>query len=483
MSDTEVRKNEVRRAELWKSWEGRVVDGKFTLRRLLGASEHSGVFLTQRQSSQKAAIKLIPADAKEADTQLARWRKAAQISHPHLLAGYESGRCQMDGAAYLYLLMEYADEDLSQILPHRGLTPGEAADLLPPLLDALSYLHAKGLVHGRVKPSNVLAVGDQLRLAADHITSSNELSSPQRRDVYDPPEAAAGIVSPAGDMWALGVTLVAAMTQNVPYSAELTARDPVAPEKMPEPFRGIARECLHLDPKRRSTVSDVQARLRPAARSVPAAPEPAPASEPRLRRGPIAAMVLALAVIVGVIVIYSRGKSTPPAAPAADQPAQQTSSAPQSSASQNTQPPVSPTTQPAAQAPAAQIESKPAPTPPAPLAAPPPREQKSPAASGTAGNGVVHQVIPEVPRSARNTITGKIRVVVRVEVDSSGKVTNATLASPGPSRYFAGLALRAAQGWEFAPAEVNGQPADGTWMLRFHFGRGGTQVSPERVSR
>src|SRR5271168_1221491 len=177
MSDTEVRKNEIRRAELWKSWEGRVVDGKFSLRRLLGASEHSGVFLTQRQTSQKAAIKLIPADAKEADAQLAHWRAAAHISHPHLLAVYESGRCQMDGVAYLYLLMEYADEDLSQILPHRGLTPGEAADLLPPLLDALSYLHAKGLVHGCVKPSNVLAVGDQLRLSSDHIAPSSEVNN------------------------------------------------------------------------------------------------------------------------------------------------------------------------------------------------------------------------------------------------------------------------------------------------------------------
>jgi|HubBroStandDraft_6_1064221.scaffolds.fasta_scaffold02179_7 TonB family protein len=474
MSDTEVRQSEVRRTELWKSWEGRVVDGKFTLRRLLGASEHSGVFLTQRQSSQKAAIKLIPAATKEADAQLAHWRAAAQISHPHLLAVYESGRCQMDGAPYLYLLTECADEDLSQILPHRGLTPGEAADLLPPLLDALSYLHGKGLVHGRVKPSNVLAVGDQLRLSSDHIAPSIELSNgAQRRDVYDPPEAAAGIVSPAGDMWAVGVTLVAAMTQNVPFSAELSPRDPVAPEKMPEPFRGIARECLHLDPKRRCTVADVQARLQPAARSVPAAPEPAPTPQRGLRRGPIA-LGLALIVIVGIIVIYSRGKSTAPAAPA-DQPAAQTSSAPPST-SQNSPPASSSASQPAPQTPAAQTETKPTPAPPAPQPAAPRQRQRPSAASGADGNGVLHQVIPEVPRSARNTITGKIRVVVRVDVDASGKVTNATLSSPGPSNYFAGLALKAAREWEFAPAAS-------TWSLRFYFGRRGTQVSPERSSR
>ena len=47
--------------EAWKTWEGRTVDGKFPLRRWLGGSDHSAVFLTDLGGSQKAVIKLIAA--------------------------------------------------------------------------------------------------------------------------------------------------------------------------------------------------------------------------------------------------------------------------------------------------------------------------------------------------------------------------------------------------------------------------------------
>jgi len=54
--------------------------------------------------------------------------------------------------------------------------------------------------------------------------------------------------------------------------------------------------------------------------------------------------------------------------------------------------------------------------------------------SSVAGIGVLHQVLPDVPESASDTIQGTIRVNVRVNVDSSGNVVEADLTSPGPSR-------------------------------------------------
>ncbi len=296
-------------AEVWKTWEGRVVDGKFPLRQLVGGSDHSAVFLTERpgHGSQKFALKLIPADAGDADRQLVRWRAAAQLSHPHLIPIYETGRC---GLTLLYLVTEYAEEDLSQILPQRALIPGEVTDMLPPLLDALSFLHGRGFVHGRIKPSNILAVGDQLKLSADQITSvSDPNATRRRRDVYDAPETAAGIVSPAGDLWSVGATLVAALTQNVPLVAEESQGDQVLTANIPEPFRGIARECLHLDPKRRCSIADIMRRLHPAARSVPAEPEAVVPVQRSGKRGPMAAAALVVALLVGVIFFYSRGKS------------------------------------------------------------------------------------------------------------------------------------------------------------------------------
>ncbi len=450
--------------EDWKKWEGRV-DAKFPLRQWLGGSDHSAVFVTERPGqSQKVAIKLIAADA-DADKQLTRWRAAAQLSHPHLMRIYEAGRCRLDGEQLLYLVMEYAEEDLSQILPQRPLAPAEVTDLLPPLLDALAYLHGKGFVHGRVKPSNVHAMGDQLQLSADQIVSFSQPNpAPRRRDVYDAPETAAGIISPAGDVWSIGVTLVAALRQNVSFDgtfdgtsdgtvdADAGASSHTDPDpNLPPPFRGIARECLHLDPKRRCSIADIQARLQPAGRSVPAEPEAPPPPRRPVKRWPIVAALL-VAAIIGLIVFFSRGKSTSTPAPA----------------------------------PAASTEQSPALTQPAAAPAPatqtPVHEPEAPPKKAVASPGaVVHQVLPDVPPSARNTITGTVKVNVRVEVDPSGKVTAAKLANPGPSKYFAGLALKAAERWEFSAPVVDGAPTASKWLLQFRFKRGSTQVSPERV--
>ena len=435
---------------LWKTWQGRIVDGKFPLRQWLGGSEHSAVFLTERpgQPSSKAAIKLIAADGAEADRQLSRWRSASQLSHPHLMRIYESGRCRLDASSLLYVVMEYAEEDLSQILPQRPLAPAEVTDLLPPVLDALSYLHSKGFVHSRIKPSNVLATGDQLKLSADQIVATTETNSARRRrDAYDAPETAAGIVSPAGDIWSVGVTLVAALTQNVSFAEQQSPNDPDPPASVPEPFRGIARECLHLDPKRRCSIAQIQARLQPAARSVPApAPQTLPQPRSALKRGPIAAAVLVV-LLIALVVFFSRGKrGTPTASPTTEQTAPQNATIPK----------------------------------------PNPALRASTAGStrsSAAGGEIVHQVVPDISRSSRNTISGTIKVTVRVEADPSGKVRTAKLKTAGPSRYFAEQALKAAQHWEFAPPQVDGQSMPSTWLLQFRFKRSGTQASAERLTR
>jgi TonB family protein len=446
------------KVEDWKMWEGRVVEGKFPLRQWLGGSDHSAVFLTERpaQATQKFAIKLI-ASGGDAERQLSRWRSAAQLSHPHLIRIYESGRCQMDGTPLLYVVMEYAEEDLSQVLPQRALAPAEVNDLLPSLLDALSYLQGKGWVHSRIKPSNVLAVGDLPKLSSDQVAPPSESGGAgNRRDAYDAPESAAGIVWPAGDLWSVGATLVTALTQNPPFEGEASQADPSVPKAIPEPFRGIARECLHVDPKRRCSVEDILARLQPSARSVPEeARKPAPPVREVNRRFVAAGLLLAV-VLVGLIVFYSlhsHGKTAPP---------------PDASTTESTPQP-SPPTGPAA-------------APPAAVAAPPEAAQPSRNASSSPG-GVQRRVLPDVSRSARNTISGTIKVVVRVDVDTSGKVTAARFDSAGPSKYFSNLALKAARDWEFSAPVAHGQPAASTWLLKFRFQRSSTQVDPERVSR
>ena len=209
---------------------------------------------------------------------------------------------------------------------------------------------------------------------------------------------------------------------------------------------------MHVDPKQRCSLDDIRARLQPAGRSVPVEDrelvnEPSEKSRLPLFAIPLVIIVIALAAWG---LFHSRGTNPAPA-PAAD----------------NSQP----------TAPAGTSAATPAPTNPVPA-----QPAKKPTAAGGSGT-VSHQVMPDIPQSAKNTIHGTIKVVVRVEADSSGKVTSAKFKSSGSSHYFAGKAMSAAEKWEFTPPEVNGQPVASTWLVQFHFRRSGTDASSQRVSR
>src|ERR1700757_4814352 len=158
-------------SEIWTRWQGHVINGMFPLGRFLGSSDHSGVFLTAcaARYPTEVAVKLVPTNRALAEAQLPRWKRAGGLAHPHLLRLLEWGGCQLDGLPYLYAVMEYADQTLAQLLLHRALTDDEALEMLLPTLDALAFLHGRNLVQGQLKPTNILVVGDHLKLASDPI--------------------------------------------------------------------------------------------------------------------------------------------------------------------------------------------------------------------------------------------------------------------------------------------------------------------------
>jgi TonB family protein len=266
----------------------------------------------------------------------------------------------------------------------------------------------------------------------------------------------------------LGAMLVEALTQSPPFSPETAPRDRGVPASVPEPFRGIARECLHDDPKRRCSIADIKARMQPAARSVPDQTPLIAAPTPRRNDQSIWRLLIPIAIllifVLGVRALYKAYSQKP----SADAPSK-TEAPPVASE------PVKPT--PAAQSALPAKE-------PAAVPAPPVRRTPAPSKKTAATPGeVLLRVVPDVPRSAKNTISGTIKVETRVEVDSSGKVKAVKLASAGPSKYFAGLAEKAARQWQFSPLDASGKAADSTWLLKFHFKRTGTQVDASRVSR
>jgi TonB family protein len=106
--------------------------------------------------------------------------------------------------------------------------------------------------------------------------------------------------------------------------------------------------------------------------------------------------------------------------------------------------------------------------------------QNQVAQNGADQNEGIHQVLPEVPQKARDTIRGTVRVSVKVSVDPTGHVADAALDTPGPSRYFANLALKAAQQWTFGTATGSDANTVREWILNFAFSPIDTQVRSVR---
>jgi len=110
----------------WKLCEGELAGGKFPLERYLGGSEGSAVFLT-RFASKRAAIKLVLAGQEQAGGVVERWNRTGKLHHPHLVRIFAVGTWALAGMPLAYLVMEYAGENLAEVLRERPLTPDETA--------------------------------------------------------------------------------------------------------------------------------------------------------------------------------------------------------------------------------------------------------------------------------------------------------------------------------------------------------------------
>src|SRR5271170_5062514 len=101
-----------------KHWEGLVINGEFRLREYLGGSDHSAVFLTDLydRDSHTAAIKIVAADSPSGDVLLDSCDQAASLSHANLIHILTAGRAQIDGANVVYVVTEYAEENLAQVI-------------------------------------------------------------------------------------------------------------------------------------------------------------------------------------------------------------------------------------------------------------------------------------------------------------------------------------------------------------------------------
>ena len=444
-------------AEFWTRWEHQVVNGVFPLRRLLGCSDRAAVFLTEHKAKNlpNAAIKLVRTDGLGAKAQLDQWKAAAALSHPHLVSLFDIGRWRPGRREFVFVVMEYAEQTLDQILGRRALSPDEVREMLPSTLDALAYLHRNELVHGRLRPSNFLAVNDQLKLASDNIgAAGRSVNGSLRISWYDPPELNDSGASAAGDVWGFGMTLVQALTLGTPEWPDQRSETASLPANLPTPFVGLARRCLSRTPDNRPTVVELEAPFKSALRAnsnssstadAPTLPRPAPqkklAAAPsrsrRKRNLMLVGAAASLLIAIGWVRLSDTSQADAQSMAAAALPV------------------------------AAPVILEPEPEPfdsVVPSATEPPVEAEIPP------NAVVHEVKPAVPQDLSEKIRRPIDVSLRVLVDPSGDVMAALMEDPGRNKSLARLADQAAREWKFAETQ---QQDPRVWLLKFEFTREG----------
>lgn len=277
--------------------------------RLLGQGGMASVFLARERALKRlVAIKVLDPDLGASPIFRSRFEREAQtaaaLQHPHIVPIYRVG----DGGGLSYYAMGYVEgESLADRMRGRGrLEFDETRRITREVAQALGAAHRRGIIHRDVKPHNVLieresgrvmvtdfgiasvAVPDARAAEGEALTAAGMVMGTPR---YMSPEQATGErdLTPASDLYALGVMLYEMVSGHYPYRlgeppnfllAHLTADTiPLLTRvgDVPDDLDRIAGRLLQKAPERRfAAAEDVVAEL--------GSPEPTPEFNPARRR-------------------------------------------------------------------------------------------------------------------------------------------------------------------------------------------------------
>lgn len=258
--------------------------GSCHVEQLLGRGRLSAVYLARQSPMQRPVALttfLLPASfsAQARERFLARFRHEAaalvSLEHPHILPIYEYG----EQYGYPYLATPYVTEgSLAGTLKQQGrYTPAAMLDVLQPICSALAYAHSRGVIHGTLKPANVLLrEGERLQVAGFGLVRILEVRGIEQTDSpyahllnvagtflgspeYVAPECVEGQLPDArSDIYALGVLLFELLSGRPPF----TGSNPIetAMQHIHLPLPSLRALCPTISPDLESVVYRALAR-------------------------------------------------------------------------------------------------------------------------------------------------------------------------------------------------------------------------------
>ena len=277
-------------------------------------------------------------------------KAAASLSHPHVASVFDFGEYDDEsGERVPFVVMELLrGQSLAERLKQGPLEPQTAMRICAQVAGGLAAAHNLGIVHRDIKPGNVMLTRGGAKVFDFGIAASiGQFDDPSAGSpilgtaAYLAPERlAGGPVTAASDVYGLALLLYRALTNDLPWSVE-TITDMIAAhayaepsplpalDGLPQTVRDLVLRCLSKEPEDRPSARAAAIVLAAAAGIAPplgedaaeagaAAPPPirmplmvAP-SEPRGRRGLIAAIAIAASVLgLAVLIPLASGWGGP----------------------------------------------------------------------------------------------------------------------------------------------------------------------------
>jgi eukaryotic-like serine/threonine-protein kinase len=252
-----------------------IIDDRYVLAESLGSGGMAEVYLAHDEVLDRdVALKVLRSqyvrDEEFAERFRREARSAASLSHPNIVQVYDRGECE-DGTCYI--AMEYVSGGtLKKRIEEKGpFEPRKAAAVAAQIADALGEAHERGVIHRDIKPQNVLVTssGDLkvtdfgIARAASAVTISVTNAVFGTAGYISPEQALGEPVSPASDLYSLGVILYEMLTGELPYKADNPmavcmkhVTEPLRPPRrlnpaIPEEMNALVVKLLAKDPAER----------------------------------------------------------------------------------------------------------------------------------------------------------------------------------------------------------------------------------------
>ncbi len=408
--------------------------GNYLLGALIGRGGMSEVYAAEHQFlGDPVAIKLIRAELALDDVAvrgfLAEAERTREITHPNVIRVLDFGRDEISQRCYL--VMERIDGGNLATRFRTGRIPEpELRAIGAEIADGMQAAHARGTVHRDLKPGNVMLRGSHPTIVdfgiAKSLGNTSAIVTSRRIGTLAymaPEQITGGMISPAVDIWALGIVLFEAATGQLPFSDFADGRCPQLLETAPRAssivpvsaaFDAVIARCLEREPRRRyGSMAEVAAALRGTVDEErftedagPITPPPSPKGSATAAR----ASATRLAWVVAITAALGTGAIAVAAATCSGETTERAPSA--RAADPRSPPPVPPAVTPDPPPPVT-----PAVTPEPPLTAPPPPKQPAPTA--------LKIVVTSTPSGAAIEINGRPRGVTpaRISVVVGTKIT------------------------------------------------------------